>query len=130
MISPNRSLADVSPSKALLWCNFATQFDVNGVRKCANLATAPGAPRLLTMGDGSTANTIPAQRVGAHGIVLAGTQYVDTGIVDPFERTDRFTLFVAKTGNVSAAGDLISTRDTAQSDRGISLDIYLSLIHI
>lgn len=90
------------------------------LRVTENLGRYPGAPRLLTMGDGSTANTIPSQRVGAHGIVLGGTQYVDTGIVDVFERTDRFTLFVMESG-VGAGCYLLSTEDQAQSNRGISI---------
>ena len=119
MQSPNRSLADVSPSKALLWCNFSTQFDVNSVRCCENLGRAPGAPRLLTMGAGSGAS-MPTQLAGRHGISLNGAQYVDTGIIDPFERTDRFTLF-AYASAVTTGGDLISSGDDAQNIRGIVL---------
>jgi hypothetical protein len=108
----------VCPENALLWTRFATQFDVNGARKCENLGRYPGAPRLLTMGDG--VNAIPAQLVGRHGVSLAGAQYVDTGIVDPFERTQPFTLFVMESG-VGAGCYLISTEDQAQSNRGISI---------
>lgn len=124
-ISPNRSIADVSPNSALLWAEFRTQFDVNGVRKCENLATAPGAPKLLTMGDGYTASTIPAQLVGRHGVALTGTQYIDTGIVDPFLQTQPFTLVIcvyARQTNGTSA--LLATTDQAQSFKGINLVFY------
>lgn len=132
MISPNRSLADVNPSRAILWYEGGPQFDVNGVRKTANLGQAPGAPKLLTMGNGTTASTFPTQLVGRHGVSLDGGDYIDTGIVDPFERTDRFTLFTV-TSQCTTAGYLISSVDVAQSYRGIAVtwasttmsDVYL-----
>jgi hypothetical protein len=64
---------------------------------------------------------MPTQLTGRHGISLAGAQYVDTGIIDPFERTDRFTLFAAISGAGAAAtnGTILCSWDTA-SYRGIN----------
>ena len=120
-ISPNRSLSDVNPSSALLWADFKTQFDVNGVRKCNNLGRYPGAPKYLTMGDGTTASTFPTQLVGRHGISLDGGDYIDTGIVDPFERTDRFTIAVVCSALVD--GNLCDTFDQAVAYRGFGINM-------
>lgn len=120
MISPNRSLADVCCQKALLWYEGGPQFDVNGVQKTANLGCAPGAPKLLTIGDGTTASTFPTQLVGKHGVSFDGGDYIDTGIVDPFERTDAFTLVVVISG-VGAVCDVIGSVNAADANRGINL---------
>lgn len=127
MYSPLRSLADVNPSNAYLWAEFRTQFDVNGVRKTENMGRHPLAPRLLTLGDGSTAATIPQQITGRHGLVFTGTQYVDTGIVDVFERTDRFTLFACTSGGTGA---VIASTDQAQSYRGIASILLNNSLYI
>jgi hypothetical protein len=71
------------------------------------------------MGDG--VNAIPAQLVGRHGVSLAGAQYVDTGIVDAFERTDRFTLFCVTSQVSSIYGQMIATADQAQDYKGFYL---------
>jgi hypothetical protein len=116
---------DVDQRYALFWSEFRTRFDVAGSRKVENMGKWPGAPKYATMGDGTTANTIPSQLVGRHGIALTGTQYVDTGIVDPFERTDRFSLFVVTSG-IAGSCDIIGTADHANAVRGIILQLSLS----
>lgn len=111
----------VSPKDALLWLEYGGQY-VNGAGKRVidNLAERGDAPSTVLCGDGSTANTIPAQ--GNKRIVLDGTQYVDTGLVDVFERTDSFTLFVVSAQtSIAAAADMISSLDQNQSYRGIGL---------
>lgn len=112
MISPNRSLADVCPEKALLWAEFRTQYDLAGVRVTDNLGRAVGAPKTLQLGDGTTASTFPTQLVGRRGFSFDGGDYVDTGIIDPFERTDRFTLFVVTSAMTSINGQILVTYDS------------------
>jgi hypothetical protein len=87
-----------------------------------NLAERGDAPKLVTCGDGITASTIVQQVPDKRGVVFAGTQYINTGIIDRFERTDAFTLFVvAKATAGSAASDFFSSMDAAQGYRGIGI---------
>jgi hypothetical protein len=122
----------VCPANALLWTEFRTQHDLAGKRVTDNLGRAVGAPKTVQLGDGTTANTIPAQVTGKHGLVFTGTQWVDTGIVDPFERTDKFTLFVAThIPSGSALCDLISSVDANNSNLGYSITSTASrVVHV
>ncbi len=112
---------EVFPSDAILWLEFGGQY-VNGAGKTVidNLATMGNAVKTVQCGDGTTASTFPTQLVGKRGLSFDGGDYIDTGIVDPFERTDKFSLFVAVSlQSVATIGSYLSTSDTAQSNKGI-----------
>ena len=119
MTSPRRSLEDVNPNNALLWAEFRTQYIYNGLSVTDNLGRYPGAPKTLLMGDGTTASTIPAQIAGKKGFNFAGSQYVDTGIIDPFERTDKFSIFVFYSKYGSSNAFILGNNDAAQDNKGI-----------
>lgn len=113
---------EVFPSDALLWLEFGGIYtDSAGLRVIDNLATRGDASATVTCGDGTTAATIPAQASGKRGIVLAGTQYIDCGLIDRFERTDAFTLFTVTSNITSASGDIISTIDAGNVARGAAV---------
>ncbi len=122
MISPRRSLADVNPKNALLWAEFRTKYLLNGLQVTDNLGRYPGAPKTLLMGDGTTANTIPAKITGKRGLSFIGsTNYVNTGIIDPFERTDKFSLFVFSSCSTTNTTYTIGNLDNNQSLKGFGL---------
>ena len=113
---------EVYPSDSLLWLEFGGQY-VNSAGKVVidNLATRGDAPTTVLCGDGTTASTIPAQAT-KRGVVFTGTQWIDTGIIDPFERTSKFTLFcVAKSTNNASSVSTIASMDADQSWKGIGL---------
>ena len=111
MISPRRSLADVNPNNALLWGEFRTQYLLNGLQVTDNLGRYPGAPKTLLMGDGTTVSKFPTQLVGRRGLYFPLHSWVDTRIIDPFERTDKFSIFVVFS-NGWTSGALIGDPDT------------------
>lgn len=67
-----------------------------------NLGKAGGAPAFLTCGDGSTTTTFPSPLAG-FGATFDGGDYINTGIVDRYEWSDQFSLYIlgrVKSGDV------------------------------
>ena len=96
------TVLEVNPSDALLWLEFGGQYTgSDGKRRIDNLATRADAPANVLCGDGITSSTFPTQLTDRRGVSFDGYKYIDTGIVDRFERTDKFTLFVASALNLS-----------------------------
>lgn len=112
---------ELFPSDALLWLEFGGIYtDSAGNRVIDNLSTRGDAPARVTCGAGAAC---PTQLSGRRGIVFAGAQWIDCGLVDPFERTDRFTLFACMSGATSTDSHILSSMDQAQTSRGISLNV-------
>lgn len=72
-------------------CDFRPRV-VNGVSVMPNHGRAAGAPAWLTLGDGTTATTFPTPLAG-WGASFDGGDYVNTGVVDRYERTGQFSLY-------------------------------------
>lgn len=89
-------------------------------RVIENKGKAPGAIRLAKLGTGTAC---PQPIPGKRGLKFDGGDFVDTLLLDPFERTDKFTLFVVTSEVVGAAHDLISTIDKSKTYQGIGLQL-------
>ena len=125
---------EVFPSDAILWLEFGGQY-VNGAGKTVidNLATMGNAVKTVMCGDGTTANTIPAQIAGKRGLYFDGnSNYLDTGIIDPFDRTDKFTMFFVAACNYPEAIEMYAANaDQAGSPIiGIHFFQYLKKMYV
>ena len=116
---------EVFPSDAILWLEFGGQY-VNGAGKTVidNLATMGNAVKTVMCGDGTTSTTFPTQLVGKRGCSFDGGDYIDTGIIDPFERTDKFSIFVVYYRSTIDATTLIGTCDLDQDFKGIIIQEF------
>jgi hypothetical protein len=104
-------------------CVFAVDFKpriVGGINVIPNFGKAGGAPTWLRLGDGSTASTLPIPLAG-YGASFTGTQYVDTGVVDRYERTDQFSLYASFTSSGNSYRPIISSSNAPINFRGISM---------
>lgn len=114
------SVLELYPSDALLWLEFGGIYTDSAGNRCIdNLALRGDAPARVTCGAGAAC---PTQLSGRRGVSFDGGDYIDCGLVDRFERTDRFTLFtVSQVATASASSILISNGDEANSYRGVHL---------
>lgn len=69
-------LKDLSPQNALVWLDFRSQFDRNGLRIIENAGKLATSPSVIICGDGTTTSTFPSQLVGSRGIGFDGGDYV------------------------------------------------------
>lgn len=116
------TIKELFPSDSLLWLEFGGIYtDSAGNKVIDNLATRGDAPARVTCGAGAAC---PTQLSGRRGVVFAGAQYIDCGLIDRFERTDAFTLFVLVQAATAASVEFISSQDEAQGNRGIALAAY------
>ena len=127
----NLPMTSVSPDQALLWLNFESQYtDSNGKRVITNYGRYPGAPATVQCGDGTTSSTFPTQLSGKRGLSFDGGDYIDTGIVDPFERTDKFSIIIVtsniSTSNGSSSNSICGSADASQNNKGIHLYRYVA----
>lgn len=108
----SRTIQQVRAENALLYCDFRTQFDYQGKRSVENYGKYPGAPRVVTLSDGTTSTKFPSQLVGRHGASFDGGDYaIADGLLAPFDTSSQFTLFVAFSGmNKTTQRTLLTTR--------------------
>lgn len=116
-------------------CVFAVDFKpriVGGVNVIPNFGKAGGAPTWLTLGNGTTATTFPTPLAG-WGASFDGGDYVDTGVVDRYEQTDQFSLYMYGSANtrthqfISSMYGILDYRGVALE--GISIRAYLWLVN-
>lgn len=111
-------------------CVFAVDFKpriVGGINVMPNHGKAGGAPTWLRLGDGTTATTFPTPLAG-FGASFTGTQYVDTGVVDRYERTDQFSLYFygfLRTRTQQVISSMLGTNNY----RGIALEQIATRIY-
>jgi hypothetical protein len=91
------SILEPTPDHALLWLDYAEQFDSGGSRVIRNWGKAGSAPKNVINGNGTSATTFATQLVGQKGVFFAGLiaaqgKYIDTGIVDKFTASTPFTV--------------------------------------
>lgn len=67
---------DLLPQNALVWLDFRSQFDSNGVRVIKNNGKLATSPSVVICGDGTTANYMPSQLVGRKGVSFDGSDYI------------------------------------------------------
>lgn len=119
------TILDLYQSDALLWLEFGGIYtDAAGNKVVDNLALRGDAPKTVTCGAGAAC---PTQLAGRRGVVFAGAQWIDCGLIDRFERTDAFTLVVVT--STTADQSLLmymATADAAASPvRGVQFYTYL-----
>ena len=113
------TILELYPSDGLLWLEFGGIYtDSAGNKVIDNLATRGDAPAKVTCGAGAAC---PTQLSGKRGVVFAGAQWIDCGLIDRFERTDSFTLVAVTSAITSTSGDIISSIDAAQTLKGVGL---------
>lgn len=123
------TIKEIFASDALLWLEFGGQYtDSSGKRVIDNLAQRGDAPKTVQCGNGVTSTTFPTQLAGKRGVSFDGGDWIDCGLIDRFERTDAFTLFIVTTMNTAATGyhAFFESMDQAQSYRGINFGQFPS----
>jgi hypothetical protein len=114
---------DILPQNALVWLDFRSQFDRNGVRVIENNGKLATSPSVVTCGDGTTTSSFPSQLVGSRGVNFDGAvnnKRVNCGAYLMLGNNQSFTIvsvYKASAGNVS----LLSSVDSGTLVGGIQL---------
>ena len=95
-------------------CDFKPRV-VGGLQVMPNHGRAGGAPTWLTLGDGSTAGTIPIPLAG-YGASFTGSQYVNTGVVDRYEHNNTFSPVIGTGYAFGIFDGILTPRDIGELD--------------
>lgn len=109
---------DILNRAVVFACDFK-QYSVAGKTYIKNYGKAGGAPEWLQCGDGTTTTTFPTP-LARFGATFDGGDYINTGVVDRYERTNQFSLyhFGSRRGNCT----IISTI-TSPTNQGVSIQM-------
>ena len=113
----------MSLPKPSLWLPFRESYaNQAGLIVTPNMGTLGGA---ATMGDGSTANTIPATIQNRRGVSCAATAYVNAGMRGPTNGTTPYSVFISLPGGplggvtVGGTAYLFDSEDSANGTIGM-----------